>query len=160
MTNITLSQFREMLASPADFQTLSTHFLLRPIILIKQIPRLDWSHRYEYTIDMLQAKPIETGIVEIKSTVRINHPQANLMTIHIGHDAHCDFPHTVELALSNGYWFLTDTVPEFAPWAVEYDDNDRFSYYNMRSADHDGILTAYFHVPLATLAKFLAIYKV
>lgn len=107
---------------------------------------------------MIKVKPLETGIMQVKSTVRLVHPKTNLMTIQIGHDAHCNFPLTVELALSDGYHFLTDQIPEFNPYGVLIDDAETMTYYNMRSSSHTGMVMTYRHVPIATLAKFLNIY--
>jgi hypothetical protein len=107
---------------------------------------------------MIKVKEIEKGLMEVKSTVRINHPAANLMTLQIGHDAACNFPLTVECAFSNGYWFLTDIIPDFAPYAFLLDDSKTFMYYNMRQMDHEGLVMTYHHVPIALVAKFLNIY--
>jgi len=96
--------------------------------------------------------------MEVKSTVRLTHPRTNLMTLQIGHDAACNFPLTVECAFSNGYLFLTDVIPDFKPYAYLLDDKDRFSYYNMRGMDHDGMVMTYHHVPIALVAKFLNMY--
>jgi hypothetical protein len=87
----------------------------------------------------------DNGIATIKSTLRINHPKANLLTINIGHDAHAHFPLSVELSFSMGQTFLTDVLPDFASWAV---------------LDHDDRVMSYYYVPLATLAKFINIYAI
>lgn len=106
----------------------------------------------------MNVTPLEQGIVQVKSTQMINHPKANLLTIQIGHDAHCNFPLSVELALSNGYRFLTDVIPDFAPYAVLLDDSNTLLYYNMRSETRDGYVMTYQNVPLTALAKFLNLY--
>ena len=108
---------------------------------------------------MIRSKTIENGIIEVKSTMRIDHPKADLITIHVGHNAFCNFPSTVELALSNGYNFLTDPLPEFREWAVLIDDSEEMRYYNMRSEDHGGLVMTYRDVPIAALAKFINIYQ-
>lgn len=92
---------------------------------------------------MIQTGLLETGKMQIKATARLNHPKTNLITIHMGHDAHCNFPFSVELAFSMGYDFLTDVIPDFASYAV---------------LDHDDRVMSYYYVPLASLAKFLNIY--
>lgn len=107
---------------------------------------------------MLRVKTIETGIVEVKSTLRIKHHKADLITVHIGHNAFCNFPLTVELALSNGYRFLTEPLPEFRDWAVLIDDSQEMRYYNMRSENHEGLVMTYRDVPITALAKFLNMY--
>lgn len=107
---------------------------------------------------MLRVKTIETGIVEVKSTLRITHHKADLITVHIGHNAFCNFPLTVELALSNGYQFLTEPLPEFRDWAVLIDDSQEMRYYNMRSESHEGLVMTYRDVPITALAKFVNMY--
>jgi hypothetical protein len=108
---------------------------------------------------MIRSKTIENGIVEVKSTMRIDHHRADLITVHVGHNAYCNFPSTVELALSNGYDFLVESVPEFREWAVLIDDSEEMRYYNMRSETHSGLVMTYRNVPIAALAKFLNIYQ-
>ena len=107
---------------------------------------------------MIQAKLIETGRVKVKSTARLNHPHADLITVQIGHDAHCNFPVTVEFALSKGYYFLTDALPDFAAYGTLVDDRQDMMYYNMRSETHDGLVMVYRNVPIALFAKFINIY--
>lgn len=92
---------------------------------------------------MIQVTIIEPGKHSIKGTIRLTHPRANLMTINIGHDAHCNFPLTMEIAFSLGHAFLTDPLPDFAQWG---------------SIDHDGRVMSYYDVPIAHVAKFLNIY--
>lgn len=89
--------------------------------------------------------------------MRLVHPRADLITVQIGHDAICNFPMTVELALSRGYDFLTDALPEFAPYAVLIDDT-AMRYYNLRSQDINPLVMTYQNVPIATLAKFMHMY--
>jgi hypothetical protein len=91
---------------------------------------------------MIYAK-VHDGVATIKSTLKITHPKANLMTLHIGHDAHAQFPLSAELAFSLGNDFLIDPLPEFASWAV---------------LDHDSRVMSYYYVPLANIAKFISIY--
>jgi hypothetical protein len=107
---------------------------------------------------MINVTVLEKGLVQVKSTMRLTHPRTNLITIQIGHDAHCNFPVSVEFALSDGYRFLTDALPDFAQYAVLLDDSESMIYYNMRNAGHDGLVMTYQHVPLAALAKFLNMY--
>lgn len=92
---------------------------------------------------MIQVTTLEQGKSQIKGTIRINHPKANLMTINIGHDSHSNFPLTMELSFSIGWTFLTDPLPEFAPWGV---------------LDHDDRVMSYYYVPIANVAKFISIY--
>jgi hypothetical protein len=107
---------------------------------------------------MIKVKPVGDGIIQVKSTMRITHPKANLITIQIGHDAHCNFPDTVECAFSNGYQFLTDIIPDFSSYAYMLDDREYMTYYNMRNKDHDGLVMTYRNVPLVALAKFINMY--
>lgn len=107
---------------------------------------------------MLKVKPIEVGIVEVKSTLRLKHPKTDLITVHIGHNAFCNFPLTVECAFSNGYRFLTEHLPEFRQWAVLINDSEEMRYYNMRSESHEGLVMTYRDVPITALAKFLNMY--
>lgn len=107
---------------------------------------------------MLKIRQIEQGIVQAKATYKIHHPKADLITVQIGHDAACNFPVTVELALSNGYTFLTDVVPDFSSWSRHINDTD-MKYYNMRGQDRDASMVIYENVPLTALAKFLHIYS-
>lgn len=107
---------------------------------------------------MLRVKTIETGIVEVKSTLKIKHHKADLITIHVGHNAFCNFPLTVELALSNGYEFLDYALPEFKDWAVLIDDSQEMRYYNMRNESHAGLVMTYREVPITALAKFINMY--
>jgi len=107
---------------------------------------------------MLKVKPLEVGIVEVKSTVRITHPKANLLTVQIGQNAFCNFPVTVEIALSDGYKFLDYALPEFAQWAFLIDDNEEMKYYNMRNENHDAHVMTYRDVPITALAKFINMY--
>lgn len=107
---------------------------------------------------MIKTRQLDEGFVQIKSTMRLNHPKTNLITIQIGQDAQCNFPMSVECAFSNGYEFLTDVLPDFAQYAYMLDDSELMMYYNMRSENHDGHVMTYRNVPLTTLAKFLNIY--
>ena len=107
---------------------------------------------------MLKITPLQKGLVQVKSTQRINHPKADLITIQIGHDAECNFPESVEIAFSKGYMFLTDLIPDFSPWAVMINDAESMLYYNMRSQDQDALVLTYKNVPLTSLAKFLNMY--
>lgn len=108
---------------------------------------------------MLKVRELEKGIMDVKSTLRINHPRADLITVQIGHNAYCNFPETVEIALSKGYEFLDYALPEFAQWQYLHNDQDEMKYYNMRSENHDGLVMTYRDVPIAALAKFLNIYS-
>lgn len=108
---------------------------------------------------MIRSKTIENGIVEVKSTMKIHHPKADMITIHVGHNSFCNFPSTVELALSKGYDFLIDSLPEFREWSVLIDDSEEMRYYNMRSEDHSGLVMTYRDVPITALAKFINIYQ-
>lgn len=107
---------------------------------------------------MIKVRTIEKGLVEVRATVRLVHPRANMMTLQIGHDAHCNFPLTVECAFSNGYQFLTDIMPDFAPYAALIDDSETMIYYNMRGMNHNADVMTYRHVPITALAKFLNMY--
>lgn len=107
---------------------------------------------------MIKVKPLEAGLIQVKSTQRLLHPRTNLITIQIGHDAQCNFPSTVEFAFSNGYDFLTDVIPDFSQYAVMLYDRESMTYYNMRSEDHPGLVMTYQNVPLVALAKFLNMY--
>jgi hypothetical protein len=106
---------------------------------------------------MLKVRNVDIGIENVKATMRITHPKANLITVQIGHDAQCNFPMSVELALSSGYAFLDYAVPEFAEYG-ELISDDAMMYYNMRSQDHDPMVMVYRNVPLTALAKFLHLY--
>ena len=107
---------------------------------------------------MIQAKLVETGRVNVKSTVRLTHPRADMLTVQIGHDAQCNFPLSVEFALSKGYYFLTESLPDFAQYGVLVDDRQSMTYYNMRSEHHDGHVMVYRNVPITVFAKFLNMY--
>jgi len=109
---------------------------------------------------MINVKPLEKGIVEIKSTMKIIHPKTDLITLQLGHNAYCNFPLTAEIALSSGYNFLDYALPEFAQWSVLIDDSNEMKYYNMRSKDHSAMVMTYRDVPITALAKFINMYKV
>lgn len=108
---------------------------------------------------MLKVRELEKGVMDVKATLRINHPKADLITVQIGHNAYCNFPESVEIALSKGYEFLNYALPEFAQWSVLIDDSQEMKFYNMRSESHNGLVMTYRDVPLAALAKFINIYK-
>lgn len=106
---------------------------------------------------MLKIRNVEQGIENVKATMRLKHPRADLITVQIGHDAICNFPMTVELALSKGYDFLTDAVPDLIDYAVLIDDT-AMRYYNLRSQDINPLVMTYQNVPITALAKFMHIY--
>ena len=106
---------------------------------------------------MLKIRNVEQGIENVKATMRLSHPRADLITVQIGHDAICNFPMSVELALSKGYDFLDYAVPELADYAVLIDDS-AMRYYNLRSQDINPLVMTYQNVPITALAKFLNIY--
>lgn len=111
-----------------------------------------------YYVSMIKVIPLEVGLVQVKSTMRLTHPRTNLLTVQVGHDAYCNFPVTVEFAFSNGYAFLTDVLPDFASYAVLIDDSETMKYYNMRSESHDGRVMTYQNVPIVAFAKFVNMY--
>ena len=92
---------------------------------------------------MIQVSIMPDKNARITSSAKINHPQANLLNVKIGHQDHCHFPFDVELNFQMGSHILTDIIPDFSRYAV---------------LTHDDRVMSYHYVPLAQVAKFLSIY--
>ena len=54
---------------------------------------------------------------DVQARALLHHPLADEISIALGDNGYCNFPHSVELAFfKNGEW-LTDVLPEFAAFA-------------------------------------------
>jgi len=89
------------------------------------------------------AETLPTGDRFVTARTRIDHPMADEVSIALGDNGYCNFPHSVELAFfMNGEW-VSEVVPEFAEYA------DALAYDTR----------VYGWVPLSKFASFLATYS-
>ena len=95
------------------------------------------------------AQKFEGGMTLVNARATLNHPLADEISIALGSGQYARFPHSVELAFfKDGEW-VSEILPEFAPYAERYewaeDDHPKYRVYPF--------------VPLLVLAQFLEQYS-